>query len=119
MARTNGATSTRSSAVATQQAWQAMRVMKRFTTADLLTVASIGESMVHKYVHALATSGHLRCVQPRVSGRPGSRDVWQLVRDTGPKAPIKRWKGGVYDANTGVAYGADGAPITEAAHDLA
>lgn len=112
MARTHGSTSVRSKAPGCQQAWQAMRVMRRFTSADLLmTCPAIGESGLHKYMRALANTGFTRCVQPRVSGRPGSRDVWMLVRDTGPQAPIKRWKGGgVFDPNTGHEHELDGSP---------
>jgi hypothetical protein len=93
MARTRGSYSTVSQAPGLQTIWQAMRVMRRFTTADLLMTTDMGESAVLKYCRGLAQAGYLRLAQPRVSGRAGSRDVWQLVRDTGPLAPIRRWDG--------------------------
>lgn len=105
MARVAGAYSTASQAPALHRVLQAMRIMRRFTTAELVMTSDIGESAVMKYCRALAQAGFLRCVLPRVSGRAGSRDVWQLVRDTGPHAPIRRWDGsGVYDRNTGQAW---------------
>lgn len=101
MGRTVGAYSTRHQAPRLQQVWQSMRVLRRFTTADLLTTAACGQSQVHKYCRALARTGYLRLHLARVSGRPGSRDVWLLVRDSGPEAPIRRQDGsGVYDPNT-------------------
>lgn len=113
MARTVGAYSSVTQAPRLQQVWQSMRIMRaRFTTADLVSTGSASESAVHKYCRALSRAGFLRLVQARVSGRPGSRDVWALVRDTGPKAPIRREDGtGVFDPNTGVAWGTQGLPV--------
>lgn len=110
MPRTPGAYATYSNAPQLQQAWQSMRVMRRFTQADLLTVApAVGKSALTKYCRALEAAGFLRIVQPRLNGRPGSHNVYMLVRDTGPKAPIRHrdWSG-VYDRNTGLTYDAEG-----------
>lgn len=125
MGRTPNAYSTRSSSVATQKVWQAMRVLRRFTVADLVATAEVGESLARKYVRALAQAGHLVNARPRVSGRPGSWELWQLLRDSGPQAPIKRTHGGVYDPNSGCSYDSEGRDIThpptgmEAEHGLA
>jgi len=101
MARTEAAYSTTSQAPALQRVWQSMRIMRRFTSADLMTTSEAGETAVHKYVAALAAAGYLRLAVARVSGRPGSRDVWLLVRDSGPLAPIRRRdRTGVFDTNT-------------------
>lgn len=101
MARTVGAYSSQAQAPGLQQAWQAMRVMRRFTSADILVTAAVGESALHKYLQLLGRTGYIRLAQPRVSGRPGSRHVWAMVRDTGPVAPIRRKDGtGVFDRNT-------------------
>lgn len=115
MARTVAAYSTTHRAPRLQQVWQSMRIMRaRFTTADLVSTGSASESAVHKYCRALARAGFLRLVQARVSGRPGSRDVWALVRDSGPAAPIRREDGtGVFDPNTGVAWGTEGLPLAD------
>ncbi|HQQ71924.1 MAG TPA: hypothetical protein PLL92_16685 [Alicycliphilus sp.] len=110
MARPLGSYSTTSVAPALQQVWQSMRIMRsRFTTADLLVTTTSDLSTVHRYCRALACAGYLRRVMPRVNGRPGSRDVWALVRDSGPIAPIRRHDGsGVFDPNTGTVWGMDG-----------
>lgn len=109
MARVKGAYCTTTKAPGLQRAWQAMRVLRRFTTADVIMTAEVGESACRKYLRGLALTGFVALERERVSGRAGSRDVWRLVRDTGPKAPIRRWDGtGVYDPNTGDAWVFDG-----------
>jgi hypothetical protein len=84
-------------------AWQAMRVMRRFTPVDLMTTAEIGEDNIRKYLKGLSRAGVVRLVKKRQPGIPGSRDLWMLVRDTGPKPPLVR-KDGVYDQNTRNVY---------------
>ncbi len=103
MARTEGAYSTTSArAPMLHRVWTSMRVMRRFTSADLQTTAEAGETAVQKFCRALLQAGYLVIAKPRVSGRPGSRDLYVLVRDTGPLPPIRREDGsGVYDQNTG------------------
>lgn len=103
MARTHGALSTHTAARKQQQLWQAMRVMRRFTTLDLLTTCEgVSIDLVWRFVRPLHWAGYLYLEQPRVSGRPGSRDLWALVRDSGPLAPIVyRYERGVADQNTG------------------
>lgn len=120
MARTLGAYSTTHQAPSLQQVWQAMRIMRaRFTTADLVATSSASDSAVDKYCRALGRTGFLRLMQPVVSGRPGSRNVWALVRDSGPTAPIRREDGsGVFDPNTGIVWPANLAKLP-AARDLA
>ena len=109
MARLHGSYSTTTQAPGLQRVWQAMRVLRRFSTAELMMTTDASESAVMKYVRALARAGYLQCAKPRCSGRAGSRDVWQLTRDSGPLAPIRRWDGsGVYDRNAGVAWPLDG-----------
>lgn len=115
MARTEAAYSTASQAPALQRVWQSMRIMRRFTSADLMTTSEAGETAVQKYVRALAAAGYLRLVQARVSGRPGSRDVWLLLRDSGPLAPIRRRDGtGVFDSNTHQVWNLKGELVQDA-----
>lgn len=114
MARIKGAYCTTTKAPGLQRAWQAMRVLRRFTTADVIMTAEVGESACRKYLRGLALTGFLVLERGRVSGRAGSRDVWRLVRDTGPVAPIRRWDGtGVFDPNTGDAWVFEDGPNDE------
>lgn len=113
MARPTGAYSRGPQGPALGRVWQSMRILRhRFTVATLVITAETGESATTKYVRALAWAGYLRLVHERVSGRPGSRNEWSLVRGhDSPLAPIVRKDGsGVFDANTGVLWGLDGLP---------
>lgn len=101
MARTPGAfCKARQHGEARAKAWQAMRVMRRFTVTDLVTTSGIGEDNCSKYVRRLARAKFLRLSKARACGVPGSCHVWLLVRDSGPRAPILRTDGTVYDPNT-------------------
>ena len=87
--------------VARKQAWQAMRIMRRFTRADILTTSAIAQSNLDKYVRGLIATGFLDVAQNRLSGRPGSRDVLRLRRDNGPRPPLLHNDGSMTDPNTG------------------
>lgn len=121
MARTKGARCTEAKAdnLSRKQAWQTMRIMRRFTRADILTTADIAKSNLDKYVRALLRCNFLVVAQERVSGRPGSRDVLRIARDNGPRPPILHIDGSVTDPNTGerwcVAPEADDTSHTEVA----
>lgn len=79
-----------------QRAWNAMRITRTFTVADLTTaVAREGdgdvEENLRRYVAALARAGYLaRAARRRPGTAPGSNGfaVYSLVRDTGPVAPV-------------------------------
>lgn len=115
MARTQGAYSSASQAPMLQRVWQSMRVLRQFHTGELEATAEAGASQVLKYVRALSQAGYLRLQVPIVSGRPGSRNVWLLLRDSGPLAPICRRDGtGVYDPNTQIVWGAGGQQLRQA-----
>lgn len=113
MARTHGSRNRVGPAGARTQAWQAMRVMRRFTSADILTTAEIGYSNLRDYLRALRGAGFVAIVQPRVSGRPGSRDLYQLLRDSGPQAPFHSRDDSMLDANTGIVYDRHGHVIEQ------
>lgn len=101
MARTHGAHTqvNRKGTDGRSQAWQAMRIMRRFTRADLLTVAQVGKDNLRKYVQALIEVGIVKVATERVNGRPGSRETLQLVQDLGPKSPVMWTNGEVFDPN--------------------
>lgn len=103
MARTLGARSmvVKSDNLARRQAWTTMRIMRRFTRADVLTTATITKSNLDKYVKGLLRCGFLVVQQERISGSPGSRDVLRIARDTGPRPPILHKDGSMLDPNTG------------------
>lgn len=84
---------------ARQRMWQSMRVLKRFSVADLVATAETPANSANHYVRALRRAGYLRCVQPVQSGRTAGHARYQLMRDTGPCAP-RIGKDAVRDPNT-------------------
>lgn len=92
-----------------------MRIMRRFTRADILTTAAINQSNLDKYLRALINTGFVVVQQERVSGRPGSRDVLRIARDNGPKPPVAHTDGSMLDPNTGQTWPAAAAAPADAA----
>ncbi len=86
-----------------ERAWQAMRTLRGFDIGQLMSVAEIERSNATKFVRALARAGYLRMVCP-ANGRRGQSASYRLLRDTGPRAPVLRIDGGVYDPNTGTVH---------------
>lgn len=75
-----------------------MRMLRRFTLADLIATAEIGRNHVEQYVRALVAANYVRIVQAKRQGVAGGDAVYQLVRDTGPHAP-RLGKGALLDPN--------------------
>jgi len=67
--------------------WQSMRVLRRFSSADLQATAEVSVSHSQKYILALLRGGYLRMLQARQSGVVGGHAVYHIIRDTGPYAP--------------------------------
>lgn len=78
-----------------QRAWRAMRLVQRFSVADIEPLAvkggerEAGEN-IRRFCHALASAGYLVDLPQRVPGTAKSSNgfkVWRLARDTGEVAP--------------------------------
>jgi hypothetical protein len=82
--------------------WQAIRVLRTFTTRDLIAVCELqSRGTLDYFLGALRGAGYLGVAQPR-SGVAGS---YRLIRDTGPLAPVAQKKRRiVFDANTRTEY---------------
>lgn len=78
--------------------WQSMRVLRRFSSADMQATAEVSPNHSQKYLRGLLDAGYLRLLQPRQSGYTGGHAVYQLIRDTGPHAP-RIGKQGLRDPN--------------------
>lgn len=106
MARTPGS-HTRCHAVAgaRQRAWNALRVYKVFTAAEIAPVADISLTNLQKYLKALARAGYLRLERPKRNGYLDGHAVWRLLRNSGPGCPIVRQDGsGAWDPNHARVY---------------
>lgn len=73
--------------------WQSMRILRRFTVADLLrTLSHLEDGVSHtnagKFVQRLTAHGYLAKVGNFKGGRPGDFQQYQLVIDNGPEYPV-------------------------------
>jgi hypothetical protein len=102
------------------KAWRAIRIKGKFGLDDLarsvLDGSEPGKDPINnlsRYVSALAATGYLAEMARRTPGHavtsPGKKR-WLLVRDTGPKAPVRRENGDVWDRNEGRIYPRGGQP---------
>jgi IclR helix-turn-helix domain len=86
--------------------WRAMRMMRRFTVADLAQMAAGPEgrdprSGAKHYVKALERAGFLR----RLPGPRNRAGTWMLVRNSGPRPPVlNKRETALHDPNTGESY---------------
>jgi hypothetical protein len=72
---------------ARQRMWQAMRVARQFSAADIVATAEVTPNHARKYLRMLAAHGYIACIRERQSGVAGAGTLWRLARDTGPYAP--------------------------------
>ena len=86
-----------------QQMWQAMRIIKRFNYRQLALAASTDDHQIalsncKSYCRRLAVAQYLVIREP---GRPCRPAIYQLVKNTGPKAPMVQSSRNVFDPNLG------------------
>lgn len=93
-----------------QRAWNAMRLTRKFTLADIVTLAANEldgnpEHNLHRYFRALTLAGFLAELPTRSPGTALTSNGykrWLLVRDSGETAPTVQVRAGiVVDHNTG------------------
>lgn len=81
--------------------WRSMKMLKKFTAHDLAITASLPGAIVPtitavSYIKHLVRAYYIRVVEPRY-GSKGA--VYQLVKRTGPKAPMIQRTDWVWDPN--------------------
>ncbi|MEZ5648655.1 MAG: hypothetical protein R3E60_06955 [Alphaproteobacteria bacterium] len=82
--------------------WRSMKMLKKFTAHDLAINASLPKAIVPtitavSYIKHLLKAEYLRVLEPRY-GSKGA--IYQLVKFTGPKAPMVQRTNWVWDPNT-------------------
>ncbi len=85
-----------------ERMWLVMRKMSSFKVADLEQLAEVRYSTAYKLLYILEKARYLK--KEIRKGGPGGRRggvKWQLVKDTGPKAPRLDQIFIVKDSNTG------------------
>lgn len=71
-----------------ERMWLIMRKMSCFTAGDLEQLAEVPYSTAYKFLYILEKAGYLK--KETRKGGPGGRRggvKWQLIKDTGIKAP--------------------------------
>lgn len=86
-----------------QRIWNSIVVHKRFSTLDIQATAEVHTRNLNLYLRALERAGYLRIIRPRQTRSMGHA-VWTLIRHTGPKHPVVRRDGSVFDPNNGKLY---------------
>lgn len=100
MARTPGARSERRNKQDAQaRLWATMRILRRFTLPDLVTIAAVSYDHARKFLKRLDAAGYIRKSAPNDNGHAGSYAGFTLYRDTGPRPPIIGIDGVAYDQN--------------------
>lgn len=70
--------------------WQSMRIMRKFTIADLMRVTGSKHDNTRKYVGCLAVHGYLREITSSgyLRGVKGAFKVWSIAVNPGPDHPL-------------------------------
>jgi hypothetical protein len=67
--------------------WQSMRIMRRFTAADLCRTSGARRNNVRKFIKRLEVHGYVAQQGEYAGGRPGAFRGLRLVKDIGPRYP--------------------------------
>lgn len=78
--------------------WSTMRIMKRFTIANLCESAEVNTDCAHRFVCLLLKSEIVKVAKANNSGTKGS---YRLAKDLGVGTPIFLKDGRLLDSNTG------------------
>ncbi|MCK4783670.1 MAG: hypothetical protein KAV87_07975 [Desulfobacteraceae bacterium] len=79
------------------RAWQSMRIFLTFGLAEIEATAEISNHDLRKYLKLLMRYGYV--ILYRRSHLVKKRR-WRLIKNTGLKPPIMRYRTGLYDPNT-------------------
>ncbi|XGV94662.1 MAG: hypothetical protein ACAF41_18170 [Leptolyngbya sp. BL-A-14] len=85
------------------QIWSAIRILQTFRLPDLHINSEIAKSSIKKYVRYLLQTGYLEIIEPRLNGSK-SYNLYLLIRNSGPLAPIVRRNHTVFDPNSKETY---------------
>jgi hypothetical protein len=79
--------------------WQAMRVLRTFTVADMEATAEVSRASATHYVRALRDAGYVQRLPGKRIGQAAQFMSYRLVQNTGPHAPRVSHGGKVLDMN--------------------
>jgi hypothetical protein len=90
-----------------QKIWMSMRILRTFSKGQLQTCSDVGKDIVQTVVSQLCLLTYVRIKTLYDSDFEGNEHIYQLIRDTGVKAPFLCANGILYDLNTRCIYFTD------------
>lgn len=109
---TTGLKKIRSGMNGQQLIWNALRINRKLTVGTAEAVTKINPRTIYRYLNDLEKAGYVKCQRHERVGsnvdRMGVQNIWKLIRETGPKAPILRRGLGFWDQNEDRMYSLDG-----------
>jgi hypothetical protein len=90
-----------------QKIWMSMRILRTFSKGQLQTCSAVGKYVVQTIGSQLCLLTYVRLKTRYDSELEGNEHIYQLIRDTGVKAPFLCANGILYDLNTRCIYFTD------------
>ncbi len=85
-------------------AMDGMRILQIFSVSQILICSEISELVALEFVYQMHQIDFLRLVEGCEAGVFGNENIYQLIENTGPIAPLICADGIVYDINTRTIY---------------
>lgn len=98
--------------------WQSMRVLRRFTAADLQATAEVSRASATRYLKALHDAHYITPLSGQHHGR-AQFTQYRLVRNSGPLAPRVSRDGKAHDMNADAAARVPTVTIPRSEYDRA
>lgn len=82
------------------RAWTSMRILRIFSASQILICSEISKLAAQEFIYQMHKIKFLRLLTRHNVEIFGSEDIYQLIHNTGPLAPLICADGVVYDINT-------------------
>jgi len=90
--------------ISCHRAWTSMRILQIFSVSQILICSEISELVALEFVYQMHQTNFLHLVEGCDAEVFGSENIYQLIENTGPIAPLICADGIVYDINTRTIY---------------
>ena len=90
-----------------QRIWMSMRILQCFSIGQLQACSSVCNDIVRTFVTQLYQLNYVRLQVCYGSNFEGNEDIYQLIQNTGAKAPFLCGEGSLYDLSTCCIYFTD------------
>lgn len=86
------------------RAWTSMRILCTFSVSQIKICSGISDSVAREFVYQMHQVNFIRLIEIYSARVFGSENIYQLIRNTGPIAPLPCANGIVYDINARSIY---------------